>query len=161
MRKPLLVTSFFLALLISFLVLRPVHGSAKNIGNSANDAAFRDGAYLGHLAADRGEAPHISFGRWAAEQDRKSFTFGYEEAYLKHFTDNAANSRATDAAYRDGLYQGRLDAQDTRPVHISSGRWSQQKDRSSFSQGYKQAYAAVAEMHGKYDQSVREALLEQ
>ena len=56
---------------------------ATGSGNSerATDAAFRDGRYLGKLAAERGESPHIAVGRWATAADRASFTAGYEQAY--------------------------------------------------------------------------------
>jgi hypothetical protein len=161
MTKTLFIALFFLAILITFAVVRPVRGSATNLDRSSNDAAFRDGAYLGRLAAERGEVLHIASGRWSNEEDRRSFTSGYKEGYAKVLTDVVAQSRATDGAYRDGLYQGRLDAQEYRVVHITNGRWTRQEDRSSYIQGYKQAYATVSAMRGKYDRSVREALLQQ
>jgi hypothetical protein len=160
MQRILFVSGAVLAVLITVAVLRPVRGAGTKAANSANDAAFRDGAYLGRLAAEAGEAPRVALGRWGSADDRHSFASGYEEGYAKRLTDMKSQSRATDGPYRDGLYQGRLDAQDTRPVHITSGRWSRHEDRSSFSQGYKQAYATVSAMRGHYDQSVREALLQ-
>ena len=45
------------------------------------DAAFRDGLYLGRLAAEEGAKPHIATGRWAALEDRSSFTAGYQQGY--------------------------------------------------------------------------------
>ena len=36
-------------------------------------AAFRDGLYLGGLAAERGEEPHVSEGRWSNQADRTLF----------------------------------------------------------------------------------------
>jgi len=53
--------------------------SAKTRQNS--DGAFRDGLYLGKLAADRGAESHIAIGRWATAQDRASFTAGYQRGY--------------------------------------------------------------------------------
>jgi hypothetical protein len=44
-------------------------------------AAFRDGLYLGGLAAKRGEEPHISEGRWSNQEDRALFTAGYQQGY--------------------------------------------------------------------------------
>jgi hypothetical protein len=45
------------------------------------DGAFRDGLYLGRLAAERGDEPHVAIGRWATLQDRTSFTTGYQRGY--------------------------------------------------------------------------------
>ena len=47
----------------------------------ANDAAFRDGVYLGGLAraAKRQMRPQI--GRWSSEKDRASFAAGYQQGY--------------------------------------------------------------------------------
>jgi hypothetical protein len=42
---------------------------------------FRDGLYLGKLAAERGGVPHISNGRWSTEADRASFTAGFQQGY--------------------------------------------------------------------------------
>lgn len=44
-------------------------------------AAFRDGLYLGALAAKRGEESHIAEGRWSSQADRISFTAGYQQGY--------------------------------------------------------------------------------
>jgi hypothetical protein len=45
-----------------------------------------------------------------------------------------------DAAFRDGLFQGRLDAQRGRKQHLASGRWNRDADRRLFVSGYLQAY---------------------
>ena len=42
---------------------------------------FRDGLYLGKLAAESGGEAHISSGRWATEADRASFTAGFHQGY--------------------------------------------------------------------------------
>ena len=43
----------------------------------ASDGAFRDGLYLGKLAAECGQAPRRpAVGRWSAEQDRSMFAAG-------------------------------------------------------------------------------------
>ena len=44
-----------------------------------NDAAFRDGFYLGRIAA--GPERTYSIGRWSTAQDRGSFTAGYQRGY--------------------------------------------------------------------------------
>jgi hypothetical protein len=57
--------------------------SFPNLHNSPDQtgAAFRDGLYQGELAAERGEEPHISDGRWSNQADRASFTAGYRQGY--------------------------------------------------------------------------------
>ncbi len=59
-------------------------GTSVTTNRSTGDTTsgpFRDGLYLGELAAARGSAPHIAFGRWAADKDRASFTKGYQQGY--------------------------------------------------------------------------------
>ena len=53
-------------------------------------AAFRDGLYLGGLAARRGEEPHFSEGRWANQVDRSSFKAGYQQGYDEAIAVRAA-----------------------------------------------------------------------
>lgn len=45
-----------------------------------------------------------------------------------------------DAAYRDGLYLGKLAHAAKRHVHPPIGRWSTEKDRASFAAGYLQGF---------------------
>jgi len=54
------------------------------------DGAFRDGWYLGKLAAESGAAPHVAIGRWATLADRTSFTSGYQQGYGEILTSRAA-----------------------------------------------------------------------
>jgi hypothetical protein len=49
-------------------------------------------------------------------------------------------NQQTDAAFRDGLFLARLDAEHGRKPHLSSGRWSTDADRRSFVTAYLQAY---------------------
>jgi hypothetical protein len=53
-------------------------------------AAFRDGLYLGGLAAQCGEEPHISEGRWSNQADRILFTAGYAQGYDEGIAVRAA-----------------------------------------------------------------------
>lgn len=53
-------------------------------------------------------------------------------------------SRATDGAYRDGLFLGGFDARTGRSHRICVGRWSSQSDRASFAGGYEDGYAQAA-----------------
>ena len=47
---------------------------------------------------------------------------------------------ATNAAFRDGSFQARLDLENGRKPHLSVGRWSTDEDRASYIAGYEQAY---------------------
>lgn len=58
-------------------------------------------------------------------------------------SDTSNVKRATDAAYRDGLFLGQLDATQGRAAHISIGRWSSPADRESFAAGYQAGYAKL------------------
>lgn len=56
-------------------------------------------------------------------------------------------TRNTEAAFRDGLFQSRLDAQNGRKPHITSGRWNTDRDRALFITGYQQGYREFSESH--------------
>ena len=47
-----------------------------------------------------------------------------------------------DAAFRDGLYLGKLARAEKRQVRPPIGRWSTEKDRASFVAGYRQGFGA-------------------
>ena len=47
----------------------------------ATSAPYRDGLYLGKLAAARGGESQISTGRWTTEADRGSFKAGFQLGY--------------------------------------------------------------------------------
>lgn len=47
----------------------------------ALDGAYRDGLYIGKLAAERGRESRPPIGRWVGEKDRAAFLAGYEHAY--------------------------------------------------------------------------------
>jgi hypothetical protein len=46
-----------------------------------NDAAYRDGLYLGKLAHAANRRTHPPIGRWSTEKDRASFTAGYQQGF--------------------------------------------------------------------------------
>jgi hypothetical protein len=52
-----------------------------------------------------------------------------------------------EAAFRDGLFQARLDTQNGRKPHITSGRWNEDHDRALFISGYQQGYREFSESH--------------
>jgi hypothetical protein len=64
----------------------------------ASDGAFRDGLYLGKLAAEGGQAPRLAIGRWSADQDRSMFAAGYRRGYSESLASAAANSARTQSA---------------------------------------------------------------
>lgn len=55
--------------------------------------------------------------------------------------------RATDAAYRDGLFLGRFDAETGRSHRVCLGRWSTPPDRASFAGGYEEGYTQAAALN--------------
>jgi hypothetical protein len=44
-------------------------------------APYRDGLFEGKLARERGEAGHVSAGRWSSQLDRSAYTDGYLEGF--------------------------------------------------------------------------------
>lgn len=50
---------------------------------------------------------------------------------------------AADGAFRDGLYIGKLAAKGGQPQRPPIGRWSNERDRASFVDGYRRGYTAV------------------
>lgn len=50
---------------------------------NANDAAFRDGLYVGKLARAAGKPTRPPVGRWSTAQDRASFLRGYQQAFAE------------------------------------------------------------------------------
>jgi len=59
-----------------------------------SDGAFRDGLYLGKLAAGRNQPPRAAVGRWFSEHDRSMFTAGYLRGYKESMADANAGSAA-------------------------------------------------------------------
>jgi hypothetical protein len=49
-------------------------------------------------------------------------------------------THSMDAAFRDGLYQARLDFKEERKPHPAIGRWSTAEARASFLAGYRRGY---------------------
>ena len=69
--------------MVSMLYSGRRHNSSAANDNvvQITDGAFRDGLYLGRLAADGGGEPHVAVGRWATAKDRSSFAAGYQRGY--------------------------------------------------------------------------------
>jgi hypothetical protein len=60
----------------------------------AGDGAFRDGLYLGKLAAQSHQLQRPAVGRWSSDHDRASFTAGYRLGYDQGAVLTGANSTA-------------------------------------------------------------------
>jgi hypothetical protein len=54
-----------------------------------------------------------------------------------------------DAAYRDGLYLGKLAHAAKRQAHPPIGRWPTEKDRASFAAGYQQGFGEEPSQHSE------------
>jgi hypothetical protein len=71
--------------LVPMSMLSGDHHHYNSTANSSvaqiTDGAFRDGLYLGRLAAEGGSEPPVAIGRWATAEDRSSFTAGYHRGY--------------------------------------------------------------------------------
>ena len=70
----------------------PYFTANDNVAQTTN-GAFRDGLYLGRLAAERGIAPRVARGRWATAEDRASFTAGYERGYKELLASRAISDK--------------------------------------------------------------------
>ena len=57
----------------------------------------------------------------------------------------SANRQAVDAAFRDGMFQAKLDVESGRKPHVDCGRWNSNADRALFIAGYQQEYREVFE----------------
>jgi hypothetical protein len=116
--------------------------SQPNDNVRAVNAAYRDGAYRGRLAVSRGEKAQLMTTRWTPASERAAFAAGYDESYRG---EQAANGNdALQAAYRDGLYIGKLHADQGRNARVATSRWSTEKDRTAFANGYVEGYRLVA-----------------
>jgi len=61
------------------------------------------------------------------------------DATLRH-RQNVDRQLANDAAFRDGIYLGKLARAANRRTRPPIGRWNTEKDRSSFAAGYRQGF---------------------
>jgi len=60
---------------------RTVRTTTSQEPHFAADGAFRDGLYLGKLAAQQGQPLRPAIGRWSTDQDRVMFMAGYRLGY--------------------------------------------------------------------------------
>jgi hypothetical protein len=113
-------------------------------GQRASSAPYRDGLYLGKLAAERGDSIHVATGRWARGEDRALFLSGYDEAFRqvaeRNQGDDVDPDTAALAAFRDGLYLGKLASGRGDEPHVAVGRWSLPEHRVAFAEGYSEGF---------------------
>jgi hypothetical protein len=64
-----------------------------------------------------------------------------------HGRRGLSDLKQADAAFRDGVYQARMDVASGRKAHISSGRWMSDQDRASFIAGYERSFKVLTEEH--------------
>jgi hypothetical protein len=72
------------------------HNKSQNVNDNTSQissAAFRDGLFLGRLAAEHGEAPHIATGRWKTQDDQALFVTGYQRGYSESLATRSAPTR--------------------------------------------------------------------
>jgi hypothetical protein len=65
---------------------RTIHSTSSVDARLEADGAFRDGLYLGKLAAESGQPLSPAVGRWSTDQDRATFTAGYRRGYNESLT---------------------------------------------------------------------------
>lgn len=58
-----------------------IHSNEPVQARLESDGAFRDGFYLGKLAAESGRPMRPSVGRWSTDEDRARFVSGFRRGY--------------------------------------------------------------------------------
>ena len=81
-----IVFTLALAVAVSMGTTALLANSSRVVQHTADvqrnaDGAFRDGLYLGRLAAEGGQSLRPQVGRWATERDRTAFLAGYHRGY--------------------------------------------------------------------------------
>jgi len=74
------------------IVRSAVRAQPLNAGGSTSKEAsgpFRDGFYLGKLAARNGDEPRITTARWSRDEDRAAFREGYEHGFSQVLIEQA------------------------------------------------------------------------
>jgi len=80
-----------------------------------------------------------------------ALTFGFTIVLLVGMSIREARitsgntSQVRDGAFRDGLFQAKIDFQSGRKAHVISGRWNSNADRALFIAGYQQGYRELSE----------------
>jgi hypothetical protein len=77
----------------------------------------------------------------------------YSRKSVTEPTRNVEASFAADGAFRDGLYLGKLTADQGQPFRPGIGRWSSEQDRAMFTTGFRRGYSEVvanAQAHAEH-----------
>jgi len=69
-----------------------------------------------------------------------SFTTGVFVGVSSRRQAGVSPAQALDPAFRDGLYQAKVDTRNGKPPHFSAGRWSSEAARASYISGYEEGY---------------------
>jgi len=67
------------------------------------------------------------------------------ESKQKPSLPTVESAQTTDAAFRDGLYQAKLDVEEGRKPHPAIGGWNTPEARASFFAGYRRGYHPTSE----------------
>jgi hypothetical protein len=67
---------------------RSVAASANQQAGFAANGAFRDGLFVGKLAAEGGQPLRPTVGRWSTDRDRSMFAAGYRRGYEESFANH-------------------------------------------------------------------------
>jgi hypothetical protein len=92
------ISLFALALTLGMGTASLLHTDRRTSNQPAPqtlDAAFRDGLFLGRLAAEAGAEPRVARSRWAALEDRTLFSMGYQQAYSESLASRLASTGHT------------------------------------------------------------------
>lgn len=125
--------------------------------NSATNAAFRDGLYLGKLDAGRGNRPHLGSGRWNQDADRRNYIEGYvrgfNEAAIASGNSGNRMQTAEMIGYRDGVIDATSDRNTGKGFQLSKNdnyrtalrgvaqpEVDQERSRHAYRQGYANGY---------------------
>lgn len=125
---------------------------SNSLVQNANNAAFRDGLFLGGLDGSQGNRPHFSSGRWSTDAGRASYIHGYQTGYRSALAKRSAPAvdPAEFAGYRDGMWDGASDRSNARPFHAaktgnyqraSHGYAEVSTQRNQHAAAYRQAYS--------------------
>ena len=74
-----------------------------------------------------------------------AMAYGSRSPVLTNAPASGIAQMATQGAYRDGFYLGRLHRKQGIPSRIARGRWSRESDRQLFEIGYNRGYSGSQE----------------
>jgi hypothetical protein len=90
--KKLALSSLALFVMTTSAMTLHTATSSPSRSEAAMNAAYRDGLYLGKLAAEQGNEAHVATARWALTKDRESFAAGYQQSYSAVLASRSAES---------------------------------------------------------------------